>query len=300
MERSSAFYKLRRLGQKAAYRVLPQETLAKIYSRAILHDRADLKDPKTFNEKVQWLKIHSFPDDPLVVRCADKYAVRGYVEEKGLGATLVPSLGAWTSPDDIDWGALPDSFVLKCAHGCAYNVICPDKLKLDEHGTKRQLGKWLKEDFGVFNVEPHYSKITPRMIVGEEFLGDGLTDYKFFCFNGEPRYIYISYDLAHDRQAKIGYYDIGGKPLGIERDDYAHLDVEELPPYFDEMRNAAKALCEDFTFVRVDFFATASRFYFAELTFTPSAGMMPFNPRKYDLEWGLELDISKCMDELNG
>ncbi len=300
MERSNIFYKLRRLGQRVAYGVLPQETLARMYSRAVLHERVDLKNPKTFNEKVQWLKIHSYPGEQLVVRCADKYAVRGYVAEKGLDGILVPSLGAWASPDDIDWDALPDDFVLKCAHGCAYNVICPDKSKLGEREVKRQLGKWLKEDFGVFNVEPHYSGISPRMIVGEEFLGDGLTDYKFFCFNGEPRYIYISYDLAHDRQAKIGYYDIDGKPLDIERDDYAHLDVDELPPYFDEMRDAAKKLCEDFTFVRVDFFATADRFYFAELTFTPSAGMMPFNPKKYDSEWGRELDISKLMGAAHG
>lgn len=299
MERNNPLYKARRLCQKAAYRVLPQEVLARIYSRAVLHEDIDLKDPKTFNEKVQWLKIHSFPNDPLVVRCADKYAVRSYIEEKGLGDTLVPSLGSWSSPDDINWDALPNSFVIKCAHGCAYNVICPDKSKLDIEATKKQLGKWLKEDFGVFNVEPHYSRISPRMIVGEKFLGEGLIDYKFFCFNGEPKYIYISYDLAHDRQAKIGYYDVDGKPLSIERDDYAHYDVTELPPYFEEMKRAAKVLCEDFTFVRVDFFATPDRFYFAELTFTPSAGMMPFNPKSYDVEWGRELDISQCMGSLH-
>lgn len=300
MERSNSLYKLRRIGQRVAYRILPQETLARIYSRAVLREKVDLRNPKTFNEKVQWLKINSFPNDPLVVRCADKYAVRGYVAEKGFVDNLVPSLGSWASPDDIDWDALPDSFVLKCAHGCAYNIICPEKSNLDERETKKQLGKWLKEDFGAFNVEPHYSRISPRMIVGEEFLGEGLIDYKFFCFNGEPKYIYVSYDLAHDRQAKIGYYDMNGEPLAIERDDYAHLDVDELPPYFDEMHDAAKTLCEDFTFVRVDFFATADRFYFAELTFSPSAGMMPFNPKKYDLEWGRELDISKCMDTLHG
>lgn len=300
MERSNSLYKLRRIGQRVAYRILPQETLARIYSRAVLHEKVDLRNPKTFNEKVQWLKIYSFPNDPLVVRCADKCAVRGYVAEKGFADNLVPSLGSWASPDDIDWGTLPDSFVLKCAHGCAYNIICPEKSKLDERETKKQLSKWLKEDFGAFNVEPHYSRISPRMIVGEEFLGEGLIDYKFFCFNGEPKYLYVSYDLAHDRQAKIGYYDMNGEPLAIERDDYAHLDVDELPPYFDEMHGAAKTLCEDFTFVRVDFFATADRFYFAELTFSPSAGMMPFNPKKYDLEWGRELDISKCMDTLHG
>ncbi len=300
MERNNPIYKIRRAGQKVAHDLLPDEVMARLYFRLVMKEKLDLGSPRTFNEKIQWLKIYEFPNNPLVVRCADKYAVRSYVKEKGLGALLVPSIGAWCSADDVDWANLPDRFVLKCAHGCAYNVICPDKSQLDERETKAQLSKWLKEDFGAFNIEPHYSKISPRMIVGEEFLGEALTDYKFFCFNGNPEYLYVSYDLVHDRQAKMGYYDADGNPVGIERDDYGHLDIGELPQYFDEMKRAAEILCRDFTFVRVDFFATAERFYFAELTFTPSAGMMPFNPRSYDLEWGDKLDISVEMAGRSG
>lgn len=297
MERDSIFYKLRRKGQVLAQKVLPDEMMAKIYSRIVLKKRVDLKKPQTFNEKIQWCKLYGYPNEPLVVQGADKYAVREYVKAKGLENLLVPLLGAWRDAREIQWDTLPQRFVLKCAHGCAYNILCPDKDTLDKKNTVKQLNKWLKEDFGAFNVELHYSKIQPRMIVCEEFLGECIMDYKFFCFNGEPKYIYVSNDLIHDRQAQIGFFYLDGTKMPMIRDDYTDISAVELPPFFDEMKMAAKTLCRDFPFVRVDFFLANDRFYFAELTFTPSGGMMPFNPDKYDLEWGQELDIRPLMEK---
>ena len=266
--------------------------MSKIYSRIVLKKNVDLATPQTFNEKIQWCKIYAYPCDPLVIQGADKYAVREYVREKGLEDTLVPLLGAWQDAREISWESLPEKFVLKCAHGCAYNILCHDKDALDKKAAVKQLNKWLKEDFGAFNIELHYSRIAPRMIVCEEFLGECITDYKFFCFNGEPKYMYVSNDLVHDRQAQIGFFYLDGTKMPLIRDDYTDLSAIELPPFFEEMKSAAKTLCEDFPFVRVDFFVANDRFYFAELTFTPGGGMMPFNPDKYDLEWGQELDIS--------
>ena len=292
MERDSIAYKLRRKGQVLASKILPGELLSKIYCKAVLGKNVDLKNPKTFNEKIQWCKLHYYPKNKTVVQCADKYAVREYIKEKGLEHTLVPLLGAWKDARDIDWDTLPEKFVLKCAHGCAYNILCPDKNKLDKEATVKQLNKWLKEDFGAFNLEWHYSQISPRMIVCEEFLGACITDYKFFCFNGEPKCIYVSNDLIHDRQAQIGFFDLEGKKLPLKRDDYTDIEEVILPAFFSEMLENAKALCKEFPFVRVDFFLANDRYYFAELTFTPGAGMMPFNPDKYDLEWGEMLDIT--------
>ena len=134
---------------------------------------------------------------------ADKYKVREYVKKKGLGDILVPLIGHWDKPEDIDWDSLPDKFVLKCNHGCAYNILCNDKNKFDKVEATKRLKKWMKEDFGAFNIETHYSQIKPH-ITCEEFLGDCIVDYKFFCFNGEPKYIYVSSDLIHDREAQIG------------------------------------------------------------------------------------------------
>ncbi len=291
MERDSILYKIRRKGQVFAQKILPQETMCKIYSWVLLKKRVDLKNPKTFNEKIQWCKIHDFPNDPLVVKGADKYAVREYVSQKGLEHILVPLLGAWRDARDINWDKLPDRFMLKCAHGCAYNILCADKGKLDKKKTVKQLNRWLKEDFGPFNIEPHYSKIHPKMIICEEFLGECITDYKFFCFHGEPKYLYVSNDLIHDRQAQIGFFYPDGSKMPMSRDDYTNLETIEIPPFFEEMKEAARRLSEDFKFVRVDFFLSNGRYYFAELTFTPGAGMMPFNPDEFDLEWGKQLRL---------
>lgn len=291
MERDTILYKIRRKGQVMAHHILPDETMAKLYSWAILKEPVDLKKPQTFNEKIQWLKIHEYPNNPLVVQGADKFAVRKYIEKKGLEKRLVPLVGAWEKAEDIDWGKLPDQFVLKCNHGCAYNIICTDKSKFDRKAAVKQLSKWMKEDFGAFNIELHYSKIQPHMITCEKYLGEAIVDYKFFCFNGSPKYMYVSSDLIHDRQAHIGFFYLDGKKMPLIRDDYAPMDLEKLPSFFDDMKRDATILCQDFPFVRVDFFLANGTYYFAELTFTPSAGMMPFNPDKYDLEWGQQLDI---------
>ncbi len=293
MERDSIIYKLRRKCQVIANDILPKEWMCKLYSRIVMKKSVDLKNPKTFNEKIQWSKLYYYPNNPLVVKCADKYAVREYLEEKGLSDTAVPLLGAWDDAEKIEWDKLPDKFVLKCAHGCAYNILCPDKSKLDIEATKKQLNKWLREDFGKFNQEPHYSKIKPRMIVCEEFLGECITDYKFFCFNGKPEYIYVSTDLIHDRQAQIGFFYTDGTKMPLKRDDYTDIESIEMPPFFEEMKEAAVTLSKDFPFVRVDFFIANGRYYFAELTFTPSGGMMPFDPDSFDREWGDKIDLSK-------
>ena len=293
MERSSMIYRLRRKLQVAAQKILPDAFLSKVYYRLLLHKKLNLASPETFNEKLQWLKLYYFPYDQTVIQCADKYAVRSYIESKGYGASLVPLLGAWETPEEIPWEELPDRFVLKCNHGCAYNVLCADKGTFNRCAAEEQLRTWLKEDFGAFNVELHYSKIKQRKIICEEFLGECITDYKFFCFNGKPYCVYVSNDLIHDRQAQIGFFYLDGTKMPLKRDDYTDIPNVEFPPFYAEMKQMAEALSKDFPFVRVDFFIANNRYYFAELTFTPGACMMPFNPESADLEWGKMLDISQ-------
>jgi len=295
MERDSLLYKARRKMQILAHKILPDDILSKMYFKVVLGKKLDLVNPKTFNEKIQWCKLYYFPEDKLVVQCADKFAVREHVTNKGYEHILTPLLGSWNNAQEIPWSELPNSFVLKCNHGCAYNIICMDKKEIDIKKTERQLNEWMKEDFGAFNIELHYSKIQNKKIICEENLGEKLVDYKFFCFNGEPRYIYVSTDLVHDRQAQIGFFYLDGSKMPLTRDDYTDIPEVELPEFFEEMMNAAKVLASDFPFVRVDFFVAKNRFYFAELTFTPGAGMMPFNPDRFDLEWGEQLDISEKM-----
>lgn len=166
------FYKIRRWGQVKAYRFATPEFMSRLYFRIVLGYKLNLRNPRTFNEKMQWLKLYKWPDDPIAVQCADKYAVRKYIEEHRCGQYLVDLIGVWEDVDDIDWDKLPEQFAMKCTHGCGYNIICDSKKELDMKKTIRCLKKWMKEDFGRYNVEPHYSKIKPRIIC-EKFLGGG-------------------------------------------------------------------------------------------------------------------------------
>ena len=208
MERNCIVYKIRRKLQVFASFILPDEYLRKIYYWIILKRKLHLNNPLTFNEKIQWLIHNDYPNNTMVIKCADKYAVRESVKEKGLSNLLTTLYGSWDNANQIDWESLPDKFVLKCNHGCAYNILCPDKNKLDKEKTVKQLNEWLKEDFGRFNLELHYSNINNHKIICEEFLGDVITDYKFFCFHGKPKFVYVSNDLIHDRQAKISFYNL--------------------------------------------------------------------------------------------
>ena len=296
MERDSLRYKIRRKIQAFAGNIAPHELLCSIYSRIVIKKRVNIRQPKTFNEKIQWCKLYFYPKNPLIVQCTDKYTARDYVSGKGLSNILVPLLGAWENSSEIVWSSLPDHFVLKCSHGCAYNILCTDKCHFDHRAASKQLDQWLKEDFGAFNLELHYSQIKKPMIICEPFLGECITDYKFFCFNGHPECLYVSTDLIHDRKAKIGFFHLDGKKMPMKRDDYEDIDRIELPEFYSEMRATAQLLCQDFPFVRVDFFVTANRYYFSELTFTPGAGMMPFNPDVYDEKWGEMLHLEREME----
>ncbi len=131
--------------------------------------------------------------------------------------------------------------------------LCSDKKSFDKADAIKKIKKWMKEDFGAFNIETHYSQIKPH-ITCEQYLGDCIIDYKFFCFNGKPEYIYVSSDLIHDRQAQIGFFYLDGTKMPLIRNDYAPMDIENLPKFFAEMKKAAEILCKDFPFVRVDFF----------------------------------------------
>lgn len=292
MERNCIVYKIRRKLQVFASFILPDEYLRKIYYWIILKRKLHLNNPLTFNEKIQWLIHNDYPNNTMVTKCADKFAVRESVKEKGLSNLLTILYGSWDNANQIDWESLPDKFVLKCNHGCAYNILCPDKNKLDKEKTVKQLNEWLKEDFGRFNLELHYSNINNHKIICEEFLGDVITDYKFFCFHGKPKFVYVSNDLIHDRQAKISFYNLNGTQIPIIRDDYAPMNNVTFPSFFNEMVRDAEILSKDFPFVRVDFFIANDRYYFAEMTFTPAGG---FNciPVEYDKLWGGYIDLSK-------
>ena len=207
--------------------------------------------------------------------------------ETGLGGYLVSLLGAWNSVSEIDFDSLPERCILKCNHGCAYNILVDDKAKLNIPATRKQLDKWLKEDFSLFNAEPHYHFIS-RKIVCEEHLGKNLVDYKFFCFNGKVHFYYASEGLLDDRSAKMRHYMRDGSVAPFQREGYGEADFAYTETV-KEMIGLAELLASEFTFVRVDFFLANGRIYFAELTFTPGGGYMELSPNSYLLELGKQL-----------
>lgn len=246
----------------------------------------NLDNPQTFNEKLQWLKLNYH--NPLMTKCADKVAVRDYIKEKIGEEYLIPCLGIWDNPDDIDFNKLPNQFVLKVNWGSGQNVIVKDKSKLNIKEVREKLHNWMKPQnnhyFHAF--EWSYKDIQPK-IIAEKYIEqmDGkLLDYKFFCFNGEPKYCQIDADrfTKHTRC----FYD-----MQFQKQDfkliYATYDGKILlPQKFSEMQKAAKILSKGFPYVRVDFFIIGNTIYVGEITFYPEAGYGKFDPLEWDKKLG--------------
>ncbi len=234
--------------------------------------RLPLNDPVTFNEKLQWLKL--FGDQDLMIRCADKYAVRSHVQDRDCGRTLNTLYGVYDKVADIDFDALPDSFVLKTTNGCGTNIICRNKSQLDVEKTKKQLNYWMKHPYGRQTAETHYLKIKPRIICEKIIETEGGTlpfDYKFFCFNGEPRFFYLGYD--RENGFKKVHYNLQWNIIDITKEQGA-IPVGDLKPAcFDDMVECARKIAAGIPFVRVDFYDSKGSAVFGEMTFTPTAGM---------------------------
>ena len=288
MERDSFIYKARRKIQVVAHKLFSNEFMSKLHFKIVLKEKLDLKNPRTFNEKLQWLKLYYYPQNDLAVKCADKYRVREYIKDKEYENTLVPLLGAWDNVEDIDWDSLPNKFVLKCNHGCAYNIVCNDKTEFDRIKAKKQLNTWLKEDFGAFNIEPHYSNIKKHKITCEEFLGDNLVDYKFFCFNGKPEYLYVLADRKVGDKAGLGVFKADTyEKLNVVRCDEKPLErVVEKPQVYDKMYEIAQILSRPFPESRIDLYCIDNKVYFGEITFFDGSGYMKFDPDEFDFTMG--------------
>lgn len=206
-------------------------------------------------------------------------------------------IGVWDNVDDINWFELPDQFAMKCTHGCGYNIICDSKANLNIKQSKRKLKEWMKEDYGKLYAELHYSKIAPK-IVCEKYLVEDPIDYKFFCFNGEPQFMYVSQEFGKDVNLRITFFEMDGRIAPYKRLDYPVLETASVPLGFEKMVQMSRDLSIGFPFVRVDWYEIDGRIYFGELTFTPSGGMMSIEPSKYDWEWGELLHIEGLMERL--
>ena len=275
----------------------PKEVVDEIFTYMVRTMRWD--NPQTLDEKIQWLKFNS--DTTMWTLLSDKYRVREYVKQKGLGDLLVPLIGKWDRVRDIDWDSLPDKFIMKTNHGSADAKICTDKSQIDLSTWKYHFILALHRTYGLNNIELHYSKITP-CIIAEELLDSSkqpipstsLIDYKVWCVNGEPKFIWACYDRKED-SVQVMMYDLLWNPVPLKCKDTPHYQIAKtlLPPpaTLQYMINSAKVLAEGFPVVRVDFYEVDGKLYFGEMTFTAAGGYNTFYSEEFQREIGEQINL---------
>jgi hypothetical protein len=240
----------------------------------------NLCNPVTIQDKLAWLNIYDC--NPLKTKCADKIKVREYCKEK-LGEDIcIPIIKIYDKAIDIKWEELPNQFVIKCNHGSGMNMICQDKSKFNKTKCIQNLTKWMNEDFAFRNgFEAHYHDIPHKILVEKMMGGGNLMDYKFWCFNGEPKLYTINDGHGH---GNIIYYDMNGNELNFyEVNKPNHY---KKPCHFDMMACIAKKLSKDFYFVRVDFYEVDGKIYLGELTFTPGECSFKYKKRENEIKVG--------------
>jgi hypothetical protein len=266
-----------------------------IYSYLHLKNTGKLRllnfgNPKTFNEKIIWLKTHFRVPDAHIY--ADKVAVKSKLLEFIPAESIIPTIGTWKSANEIDFDRLPDEFIIKANHGSGWNLLVPDKKSLDIASARRKLTRWLRTNYFSIGREYQYKDIEPALIA-EPLIrptdGSQLLDYKFFCFNGKPQFIQV--DRDRHTEHRRNFYDLNWNrlPYGIM---YKTFTPDCPPPRnLNRMIDIARRLSRDLPFVRVDLYDCIDQVYFGELTFHPGGGFEPFSPESADLAVGNYLQL---------
>ncbi|MBQ0062668.1 MAG: glycosyl transferase [Prevotella sp.] len=252
--------------------------------------KLNLKNPQTFNEKLNWMKIHLH--DSLFTRLADKYEVKEYIAQKIGSSYVVPTLGIWNNFEEIDFNALPNEFILKATHNSGGIVICHDKKTFDKETSSKILKNALKQNWYYTSCEWVYKGIRPR-ILADTLLKDKnkteLQDYKFWCFNGEPKIMYIT---NKGKNIYENFYDMNFNPININHGFPRMLPEYSKPNTFEGMRQLATTLSKNIPFVRIDFFDIDGHIYFGEFTFYDWGGMRRFKTKEEELMLGSWIDLS--------
>lgn len=261
----------------------------KFDARVRFQRRINLNNPTTLADKLCWMELNR--DEPLKIKCTDKYDVRDYVKEKGLEDILVPlCVPVCSHIEEIDFDSLPNQFAMKATHGCGMNFICEDKSKYNKDILYSKAKDWLENDYGRACIELHYKRI-PHRLIFEKFLQDAdkIIDYKIHCFHGNPDFILVCGNRLSGVQKKL--YTLNWQPInemiGKEKGECEFKKPEELP----KMLEISKVLSKDFDFVRVDLYDINGKIYFGELTFSPASGVLPNFSENFIMEKGQLLNI---------
>ena len=283
--------------KKVVKKILPDSIYIKYLYKKIMKKRLNLKNPKTFNEKLQWLKLHDRKE--IYTTMVDKYEAKKYVASIIGEEYIIPTLGVYDSFDDIDFSKLPNQFVIKCTHDSGGLVIVKEKNKLNIKEARKKINRSLKNNFYYNGREWPYKNVKPRIIIEkymEDKNNDSRRDYKFFCFNGKPKIMYISEGLENHQTASMSFFDMNFDLTDCKRKDYKLLNSNiEKPITFEKMKKLACKLSLDIPHIRVDFYEIDGKVYFGELTFFTCSGFIPFENEEWDGKLGdmIELPIEK-------
>lgn len=281
-----------KLGLKLLYkyrRLIPDKLFLKLKFRFKMGYKLNLKNPKTFSEKLQWLKLYD--RRPEYTTMVDKYAVKDYVASKIGREYIIPTLGVWDKPEEIEWDKLPNQFVLKCTHDSGGLVICKDKRALDKKSAIEKLGRALNNNYYYQNREWPYKNV-PRRIIAEKYIEPepdkkDLPDYKFFCFDGEVKFMFIATERQNpNEEVKFDFFDADFNPLPFRQGHDHAAELPQKPRNFELMKKAAAELSKGIPHVRVDFYEIGNQVLFGELTLFHFSGTVPFEPREWDYKLG--------------
>ncbi len=280
------------LAQRGFYSWMSDEAFLRMLYRARMKRELNLEQPRTFNEKLQWLKIHD--RRPEYRKMVDKYDAREYIAGRIGDQYLVPVYGVWDSFRDIDFDLLPSRFVLKCTHDSGGVVICRDRKHFNPACARAMLSSRMRWDYYWVSREWPYRNLKPR-VLAEKYLTDEsgyeLKDYKLMCFNGQVRCSFVCSDRMSSDGLKVTFYDREWKRLPFTRHYPAAAADAARPAHYEEMIRIAEILSENIPFLRVDFYEADGRLYVGELTFYPGGGMEEFTPQSWDYELGSWLEL---------
>ncbi|MCC5894468.1 MAG: glycosyl transferase [Alkalibacterium sp.] len=278
------------LGHRGFFKWMNDERYLKIAYWCKMNKFLNLKSPSSYSEKLQWLKLYD--RNPKYTNLVDKYNVREYISQSIGEEYLIPLLGVWDQVDEINFEKLPSQFVLKCTHDSGGLVICKDKNKIDTKRTKKRLKDSLKHNYYFGQREWIYKDIKPK-IIAEKYMVDEskkeLKDYKFFCFNGEAKVMFIASNRGVD--TRFDFYDLDFNHLPFEQRYPNSTYSLKKPKGFEKMVELAEVLSKNIPHVRIDFYNIDGVIYFGEMTFFHFSGWEKFNPSKYDELFGSWLQL---------
>lgn len=280
---------------KTAIRKLPDSLYLKLAYRYYLGKKLNLKTPKTYNEKIQWLKLHD--RNPKYVSMVDKYEAKKLIADIVGNEFLIPTLGIWNKWDEIDFSKLPKQFVLKATHDSSGVVIVKDKDTLDWTAAREKIENSLKHNFYLSGREWPYKNVPPR-IIAEQYMEDEKTkelrDYKFFVFNGKCRIMFVASDRQRaGEETKFDFFDMNYTWLPIKNGHPNSKIPPEKPVCFELMKQLSEKLGANLPHVRVDFYEVNGKVYVGELTLYHWSGLVPFQPEEWDYKLGQWLVLPK-------